>query len=633
MKRLTLFAAAIALAAPLFAQAGLGFPSAAIGSNFFAALVCGVIIAFAIQYLLTAISVAAGVSAVPNLKKKYAEVKATDRATDARHGINRAGAADDGNDYDHGGSSAATGVKVSAAVGIWNLVTTAIALFTGAALAMKLVPEFAETPGTATTLALTIWGTFFMLLFWLESRFASTLVGGIISTATSGLKSAAEGVKSLVTPSPASQVESVADATIDKLEASFGGFDTDQLVGAIENFGQRVENAGETVGKQVANATDKVDKQLPSYDKLVADLRGIMNESSSKSGSNPAKWTAVQSMLQTAIESGDESGGEQGKAKSADLKKVLQEFKAEYDKSGDPRAAAEKTASGETDLSEEQIDEYVSKIEETLRTTEGSDFGTGKLGDKLQAIVNHNGVSLASLSERLESLDRDEVTTLLADNTNLTKEKVDTYVEQAVKAITTVREKLAEQSSSESTLLEQARELAPANLSDVDVEEVTAQAKAAIAGFLRTNDTDAGSATAIERRGNNVAIVNEEDALASLKRDLVKAMNNPSDTLDILQNRLRSFDADTVLSMLPVGRADLQAKRNQIERTLNDAKAEVETRANHLQVQAQGALRQAERRAVIEAEHARQTASSAAWWLVLSIVVSGAAAIGGALLS
>ena len=612
MKRFTLSAAALALAAPLFAQATV-LPGAAIGSNFFVALVCGVIIAFAIQYLLTALSVAAGVSAIPNLKEKYAEAKAHNSSLDAKHGLSSGKDSNYSTTSANQDKTAPIGVKVSAAIGVWNTVTTAIALFTGAALAMKLVPEFAETPGTSTALALTIWGTFFMLLFWLESRFASTMVGGLISTATSGLRSAAEGVKQLLTPSPASQVESVADATIDKLEASFGGtFDTDRIVGAIENFGKTVENTGQNITKRVDNA-------LPSYDKLVSDLRSVMNESSKNSGSNPAKWTAIQSVIQSAIDSGDSSNSEKGKAKSAELKKLLQEFKAEYDKSGDARDAAKKTASAKTQLSDEEVDKYVEKFQDTLRTSSESDLGSGKLGEKLQAIVNSKGVSLGSLPDRLASLDRDEITSLLADNTTLTKDKADTYIEQAMSAVSTVREKLAEQSSADTSLMEQVEEL-----TGTDVEALTKKAQDAIANFIQTDDT---SSTQVSQQPNG------ELNFAALKQDLVKAMNNPTDTLAILQNRLQSFDANVILDLLPVSQSQLHSKRSELERTLNEAKTEVETRAAHLQAKAEGAMRQAERKAVIQAEHARQTASSAAWWLVLSIVVSGAAALGGALLS
>ena len=228
-------------------------------------------------------------------------------------------------------------------------------------------------------------------------------------------------------------------------------------------------------------------------------------------------------------------------------------------------------------------------------------------------------------------MDRDQVVKLVAGNTSLSKDKVDAYADQAFEAISTVQKQLAgDADGGGGSVVDQVERLA-----DVDVNALTKKAKQAVAAFVNAEDDGSGAGErSVQRRGDNVVIVSEDEARNALKRDLVKAMNNPSDTLAILQDRLRNFDANTVLDLLPVSRADLRDKRSDLEQTLNEAKAEVETRAEpNLQAKAQGAMRQAERKAVIQAEHARQTAASAAWWLVLSIVVSGVAAIGGALLS
>ena len=597
MKKLSLLAGSFALAStPAFSQSVLD-AGISLGSNFFVALVCGVIIAFAVQYLLTALSVAIGVSAAPNLKEKYAEAKAYDPRM---HGGKDGQAWDE---FSHEADETPTGVKITSGLGIWNTLTTAIALFTGTAMAMAVVPWFAETPATAITLALTIWGTFFMLLFWLESRFASTVIGGIISTATSGLKSVAQGVTSLVTPSPVSQVESLANSTIDKLEASLGGsFDTDRLAEAVENFGKRLETTGNGIA-------DKIDDRLPSYSKLKGDLKELLNESSRKSGSNPAKWTAIQSMLQTAIESGDNSGNEKGKRKSAQLKQLLTDLKAEYDSNdGNAREAAKRVAADKTGFDDAKIDEYISQIEQTLSTAHEDDMQAESLLQKIQQIVDQNGVSTDNLTERLGSMDRDDVATLIANNTQLSKEKVETYVDQAVTAISTVREKLRQTSSADTSLMEQLPD-------QEEINQLVERAKGVVANFIQLDDSPQAMRD-----------------YSPLRRELVRAMNNPGDTLAMLQRRLANFDADTIVAALPLAANSTDEARSDLMRTLNEAKAEVEQRAAELQTKAHGTLRQAERRAVIEAEHARKTAQSAAWWLVVCIVVSGLASMGGALL-
>ena len=589
MKKLPLIAGLLAASSTAFAQ-GLLDTGVSLGSNFFVALVCGVIIAFAMQYLLTALSVAIGISAAPNLKEKYAEAKARDPKAD--------NGKRDWNEFKHEADDTPTGVKISSAVGLWNMLTTAIALFTGTALAMKMVPWFAETPGTATTLALTIWGTFFMLLFWLESRFASTLVGGIISTATSGLKSVAQGVVDLVKPSPVSQVEDLATATIDKLESSFGGsFDTDRIVGAIENFGSDVSST--------------INDSVPSYDRLVSDLKGIMNESSKKSGSNPAKWTAIQSLIQTAIESGNNSGSSKGKTKGRQLQQVLAELKSNYDSTGSAAGAAKKTAKDNTSFDDAKIDEYVSQIEKTLQESAEKQVGGQDLGKQLDSIISNGGGSVKGLKERLGSMDRKQVAALVANNTSLTEEQVNSYVDQAVSAVSTIREKLQddEQLDVISTVEE---------TTGVDLQPYVDQAQALIARFIESDDAPQGGGSL---------------DLAGIKREVMRAMSNPNDTLTSVRQRLSNFDADSIVAALPVSANSTAEARADLTRTLNEAKGELERKIDELETSALGTYRQAERRAVIEAEHARKSAASAAWWLVLSIVVSGVAAMGGALLS
>ena len=609
MKRLTLLAALLACALPaVFAQDAALVTDIVATPNYFMAVVSGVIIAFAVQYLLTALSVAIGVSATPNLKHKYAEVKARDSV--------RGAASDDEatkwNEFSHEADETPLGVTISSGVGIWNTITTAVSLFAGTALALTLSPVL--TTGIAITLALTIWGTFFMLLFWLESRFASTLVGGLISTATSGLKAAAQGVTNLVTPNPAQQVanqaQSVAEATIDKLQASFGGsFDSDRLAEAIEKFGQRVETAGQNVG-------NRIDDRLPSYDKLKADLREIMVDSSKAGKSNPAKWTAIQSVIQSAIASGDGSGTDKGKQKSSELQRLLGELKAEYDESGNAQQAAKTVAADNSDFDEAEIDGYIERLEETLRTSSDEDFASSeRFNTKIQDIFSGDagarGSSLQQLGSRLQQMDREQVATLVASNTSLSKQQVDSYIDQATQAIAMVREQLSSSATDEdATLLDVVQERA----ADLDVNAYVERAKAAIASYIQQDDSSGAMRD-----------------YSPLRRDLVRAMNNPGDTLDILRARIASFDPEAVLAKLPGDATTVDGYKADLTRTLNEAKAEVEQQAKTLETKARAAGKRAERRAVIEAEHARKTAIAAAWWLVVAIVVSGVAAIGGAL--
>ena len=655
MKKLLTLGALAFAATPLLAQNEdllrrlLVTDGVDIGAEFLIAVVAGVVIAFATQYLLTALSVAVGISAVPDLKKTYAKAKARDpergRAADQR----------DWDDFDREADDTPTGVKVSAAAGAWNLVTTAVALFTGAAFALTLAPVLLLAPQLAVTVALVIWGLFFITLFWLESRFASTIVGGLVSAATSGLKAAAQGlsgaaggVASLATPSPETRVRRVAESTIDELDARFGDrFDADRIVAAIEGF-------TEETSRTVKRSADDLAAELPSYAQLKDDLRAIALDSAEAGKppkSNPAKWTAIQTVVQSAIDSRDGADTAQGERKSTQLKRLLAELRGEYERTGSAAETVESVVGDHAD--EEYVDKIFARIQDSLKSLpangEGGDdadaddriidaptdggggapaggdsggrrFDVATIQRELEGVLggrDMNG-STATVKERLRSIDREQVVALVADNTSLSREQVEQYAEQAEKAVALVSEKLG------------ATEEGGAD-GGIDLTDVAGRARAAIASFLEAHDPTGGQLTELAR-GDTDAV-----DLGRLRGVIVGALTGSGsaaggDTLGALSRKLRSFDRDAVVDLLTSNTALTRAQLADYGRTLDEAVAEVRDRVTRLGNDSRAAVRNAERRAAIEAEHARRTAASAAWWLVLCIVVSGAAAVAGALL-
>ncbi|MES1024310.1 MFS transporter [Gloeocapsa sp. BRSZ] len=134
------------------------------GPRFFVALISGIILAFAIQLVLTNLSVAAGISFLG---------RSSDSDSDSSSG--------------DGGSVGGTIRKIGTAVGIWTLVTVSVALFIACLLAVKLSLLTLDV-GLGAILGLVIWGAYFLLLFWFSSTTVGSLVGSVVNTATSGLQ-------------------------------------------------------------------------------------------------------------------------------------------------------------------------------------------------------------------------------------------------------------------------------------------------------------------------------------------------------------------------------------------------------------------------------------------------------------
>ncbi len=129
------------------------------GPQFLVALVAGVMMAFAFQLLLTNFSVAFGISSLGGSQSD------SDQESESLGGTIR---------------------KIETAVGLWTLVTVSIALFVACFLAVKLSLVDSTVLGAIT--AVVIWSTYFSLLVWVGSTAVGSLIGSVVSTATSGFQ-------------------------------------------------------------------------------------------------------------------------------------------------------------------------------------------------------------------------------------------------------------------------------------------------------------------------------------------------------------------------------------------------------------------------------------------------------------
>ncbi|MGB7393200.1 MAG: hypothetical protein WA913_02285 [Pricia sp.] len=164
--------------------------------SFFITIFSGLVLALVFQFLLTAVSIAAGVTAIGDVKKKFVKAQARPGGSDKDR--------DQTFEQDYS-SDTPMGVKLSTAFGIWSVITTCIALFGATALALNL--STIESSNINAAIALVIWGLFFLILFYLEAKVARTLIGNLISTATSGLKASAGAISSMFSSSPETKME------------------------------------------------------------------------------------------------------------------------------------------------------------------------------------------------------------------------------------------------------------------------------------------------------------------------------------------------------------------------------------------------------------------------------------------
>src|SRR4028119_372192 len=173
-------------------QAALAFS----GPKFFVALVAGVVMAFAFQFVLTNLGVALGIS--------------------------MAGGSSDSHSDSHKESDSLGGTirKIGFTLGLGTLVSVTIALFFASLFAVKL--SLIQSAGLGAIVGLVIWAAFFLLLVWFSSSTVGSLVGSLVNTASSGLQMLAGTAAAAIGGNVASkQVVATAEAAASAVRREF----------------------------------------------------------------------------------------------------------------------------------------------------------------------------------------------------------------------------------------------------------------------------------------------------------------------------------------------------------------------------------------------------------------------------
>ena len=564
----TLFTLTLLLYSFTLSAQGVGLAELNLMPNFLITILAGVLLSFGFQFLLTALSVALGVTSTSNLKEEWVENKYSIDDDD-----------DDDNNKDDRSSNISMGVKITAALGVWNILTVAPSLFAGTFLALMLTPIDSLIVNIA--LALVIWAAFFMLLFYLESRMLGTLIGGLINAAVAGLKSTGSAIQSIVTPSPQNQIQNVANNTIEKFRQEMTStFDTDSIVSTLNKYVKQLSN------------------NVPEYSTLKNDLKEIaaLSSSSNSSKSNsPAKWTAIQTTIQSVLNADENKFTQKGKDKAKQLNDLLAEMKAAYSGSDSTKEGVQNVLAA-SPVDEEKVNNYFTKIQNFFQKATPDNMEWDTMKKELNTILDDPSKAVSGLREKINELDRAAVIELLEKNTSLDKAQINSYAEQA------------------ESLLKQAKEKLNLNNTDLSFDKLLKRFENNVANFINSTDDSRLDYTL-------------------LKNDFSRAINNPAESLKIVKNRLNTFDRDTLTSIITNTRLIDRADINDVVQSVEDARNEVIEQVKNIESTARSSMKNMERKAVIKAEHVRKSAISAAWWLVATIVIAAAAAVAGALVA
>lgn len=553
---------------------GIQLKEIVLSPQFFITVIAGILLALGFQFILTALSVAAGITAIGDVKKSYINRKSLYGDSPEEK---------DEHDLDSSGSS---GVKVTTAFGVWSTLTVAISLFAATALAINL--SLIAGTMVAITLALVIWSGFFLLLFYLEGKMMNSLVGGLIHTATAGLRSSASAVKNVFSSSEEQRYEKLADHTIEKAKTEFqNSFDPETIDQAIDEFFTRF------------------DQKLPDYERVRKDIEDLVNESVEKSNQsredskpgkpNTAQWMTVQSVLSDVIEnSSNSSKGDGGRAEQ--LKELKQELQNAYNDGDSNKERTQKAIANLTSMEEAEVDEKIERIKEFLSTQESGKMDADAIKQRINGIISESKVDARKFSDKLQELDRDSLVAAVSKNTSLERVEAEKYADKIEKIIRRLQLELNGEHD------------------DTALADLKENLRSYLGDYL-SGSKDSGV---------------DFSALSGI---LKRKMTSKKEDLGGLKKNLESMDREQIIDLVTsnsrIDRKDIDKVVGKIETT----KTRVLDELRKAEDTARGRLQKLERQATIKAEHARKTAASAAWWLVVSAVISAAAAIGGSMLT
>ncbi|MCG3112582.1 MAG: hypothetical protein MCM46_12275 [Candidatus Manganitrophus sp. SB1] len=523
------------------------------GPHFFAALLVGIALAVAFQLALTHLSVAAGVSAVGPVDK---------RETDTSRDENK-------EKEDQG--AMATVRKITTGYGLWTLVTASIALF----FASWLAVEISLTPSVliGAILGLTVWGLFYLAMTYLQLGAATSLIGSLINTATSGLRSMGEAASSLFGTSPEKQAaDTAAQVTAAVRDEIFGEMAPEDVRNRMQQFIQELKPKpidprqireeleqlfSETEIRAMTVHDDRLDR-----DKLIASF-------DTKYGS-PERRREKMARAKGAVATAQE----EAKSKKPVAEKVVD--------------AGLRVAAG---YSKEEAERTRREWEQYLRNTGKEALNPDSIKREIETLVHDPKKGAALLQSRAnEAFNKSTVVSLLEQREDMSHEEAERTADRAEQIIREFRQRGGGVQESLSALQE----------------------------------------SAVARVRDYLDSLNRPDQkYGGLRDDLMRLFRDPKRGAEALADRLKSIDRETLKSTLAsrtdLSEEDVEHILNQIESTRDkvvgkaeEMKAEVERRMNRLKEEA-----------LKQAEETRKVVAAAAWWTFITAVVSGAAAVAG----
>ncbi|NJR61498.1 MAG: MFS transporter [Cyanobacteria bacterium CRU_2_1] len=238
---------------------------------------------------------------------------------------------------------------------------------------------------------------------------------------------------------------------------------------------------------------------------------------------------------------------------------------------------------------QQQVMDFEASIEDYLRNTDKDELNPEGIKRDFRLLIQSPQLGLQSLNDRLSRFDRSTLIALLAQRNDITPEEADRVVTQ----IESVRDQILDQ-----------------------IKQIQYQIQSTIDRiFARIRDY----LNSLNRPELNYD---------SLKQDMHTLLDDPQAGFDALRTRLSQFDRGTLVALLSSRKDISESNANHIIDQIESARNGVLQRAERIQLEAQRRLESVKLQAQHQMEETRKAAATAAWWLFVTALVSAIASAG-----
>ena len=516
-----------------------------LSGHFFVSVIAGVVIAVGIQFLLSNLAIASGISAIGDVQ----DTSDSSSASDSSYSTKKAGQ------------------KLSAALGIFTIVTMSISLFIATYLAIEL--SLVSTVLNGAILGVVVWALFFITAVVVDIKLTTAVCGNLLSFLRKGIAGASDTVISGFAKSEQAKAQSFAKETVKAIhEEVRSEFNTSDFDKKVKQYIDRATQS-QFSAKDLRKEMEKLINEIEVEEKLE------MNDSN----------TLRKLILDIA--SNRPSLDEDQKKKVAstydDIKGAISNNSSNQDRATD---AFDKLSPGD----EEKGRQYRAKFSSYLDESDQEEITPEKLQEDMNAIFDNTKNEQRIISNRASKLDRNTLKALIESHPKMDSSKTE-------KLISTYDKVVAKFQSNEDSYEEQVDNL-PAKRSQLEQR---------IQKWFDSLDRP-------------------ELAYRNLKSDFMDMLDNPTDAPEIALSRMKKMDERSLRALLTNNDRLSNEDIDEYIAKYNEAREELITKLESMKDEIDSRVTQMKDMALRETEAVRATAASAAWWLFASALVSLASA-------